>query len=309
MLIVDTAVASLRHAVFGPQLPPEAPLSRLLAAQARAPRCTLGNAGNDAWLAIGAMIALIDRGATPLHSGTIGGAAQAPIPHPSTSTGSPGSRPQSTSIHPARPRFNSMVFPSSGSPLPFPSTPPMDMFPLPSPGSNPNARPISAVFGRTRTESAGAQANPRNSLSFNGLSLNAGPPLSVPVPTYAPSSNPRARPISMAFNSSLSGSPRNSLNLAPSPGEFGDVKGSSGTMSRSWNGGSTLGNGQPQTPLGPSGGYFDAKPGRRSKLVVSPSLKRAGGGGNESTESESDEPRDSTEEPRGSEPRGRPKFL
>ncbi|CUA75391.1 hypothetical protein RSOLAG22IIIB_11717 [Rhizoctonia solani] len=50
MLIVDTAVASLRHAVFGPQLPPAAPLARLLAAQARAPRCTLGNAGNDAGL-------------------------------------------------------------------------------------------------------------------------------------------------------------------------------------------------------------------------------------------------------------------
>ncbi|KAG9082187.1 hypothetical protein FRC07_014284, partial [Ceratobasidium sp. 392] len=132
MLIVDTAVASLRHAVFGPQLPREAPLARLLAAQARAPRCTLGNAGNDAWLALGAMIALIDRNAAPLNSATIGGANQSPIPRPPTlsSDNSGNPSPQIGGNLPTppftRPRFNSTAFPSSNSLLPFPSNPSSD---------------------------------------------------------------------------------------------------------------------------------------------------------------------------------------
>ncbi|KAG9074742.1 hypothetical protein FS749_013666, partial [Ceratobasidium sp. UAMH 11750] len=292
MLIVDTAVASLRHAVFGPQLPREAPLARLLAAQARAPRCTLGNAGNDAWLALGAMIALIDRNATPLNTATIGGAAQSPIPRPPLSSENSGTPPQIGNPPPTRPRFNSTAFPSPT--LPFPSNHSADLLPLPSPNANPNARPISAVFARPRTGSAGAMANSRNSLSLNGLSLNhTGRPLSIP--------DPNVRPISMVLNQSMGASPRSSMNLA---GEFGET---AGPMSRSWNGRSALATGRPATPLG----LFDARPGpgagRRSKLVVSPSAKR---GGEESTESESeDEPRDSGEEPRFSMDKGRGRFL
>ncbi|KAG9084058.1 hypothetical protein FRC06_004252 [Ceratobasidium sp. 370] len=285
-----TTLASLRHAVFGPQLPREAPLARLLAAQARAPRCTLGNAGNDAWLALGAMIALIDRNATPLNSATIGGAAQSPIPRPPLSSQNSGNPPQIGNPPPVRPRFNSTVFPSST--LPFPSNPSTDMLPLPSPNANPNARPISAVFARPRTGSAGAVANSRHTLSLNGLSPNyTGRPLSVPDP------NPNVRPISIVMNQPMGGSPRNSVNLA---GEFGE-----GTMSRSWNGRSTLASGRPATPLG----LFDAKPGarRQPKLVVSPSVRPDG---DESTESESeDEPRDSGEEPRRSMDKGRGRFL
>ncbi|KAG8716000.1 hypothetical protein FRC09_016118 [Ceratobasidium sp. 395] len=314
MLIVDTAVASLRHAVFGPQLPREAPLARLLAAQARAPRCTLGNAGNDAWLALGAMIALIDRNATPLNGATIGGTTQSPIPRPrplsSDNSGSGNPTPQIGSLPTppiTRPRFNSTAFPSPSSLLPFPSNPSTDMLPLPlsSPNANPNARPISAIFARPRTGSAGAMAmgsSPRNSLSLNGLSLNSATrPLSVPDPLSNPimSANPNARPISMVVNSSMggSGSPRSSMNLTPN--EFG--VGGMG-VSRSWNGRSTLSSGRPATPLGlmgsGGGGYFDTKPigigagtgagVRKSKLVVSPSAKPGRGDG-ESTESESED--------------------
>ncbi|QRV80025.1 hypothetical protein RhiJN_08040 [Ceratobasidium sp. AG-Ba] len=313
MLIVDTAVASLRHAVFGPQLPREAPLARLLAAQARAPRCTLGNAGNDAWLALGAMIALIDKNATPLNSATIGGANQSPIPRPPPLTSeSSGNIPQ---IHA---RYSSAAFPS-GSPLPFPSNPSTDMLPLPSPNANPNARPISAVFARPRTGSAGpvGMGSPRNSLSLNGMG--------AALPT--PNSNLNTRPISMVMNRSMSGSPRNSLSLQPgSPGlgEFGDFRASSGgAISKSWNGRSALANGRPATPLGlggpsgffdsksPSSGGFDTKPGagRKSKLVISPSVKPEGG--DESTESESEddyEPRESGEMGQPLD-RGRTRFL
>ncbi|KAF8595836.1 hypothetical protein BDV93DRAFT_85911 [Ceratobasidium sp. AG-I] len=287
MLIVDTAVASLRHAVFGPQLPPAAPLARLLAAQARAPRCTLGNAGNDAWLALGAMIALIDRTATPLNGATIGGAAQAPIPHPPsmTSSASTGNLPQLAPNDFTRPRYNSSVGLASGSRLSFPTTPPGDGFP----NANPNARPISAVFARPRTGSSGAQASPRNSLNMNGLSINPGSPsLALNFESYT-SPNPNARPISAVLGRPMSGSPRNSMNLsAASPDEFGGGGNSQmGAVSRSWNGRSTLASGRPQTPLGLGGGYFDAKPGRSSKLVVSPGVKKAKGE-EESTESESD---------------------
>ncbi|KAG8734760.1 hypothetical protein FRC10_011457, partial [Ceratobasidium sp. 414] len=297
MLVVDTAVASLRHAVFGPQLPREAPLARLLAAQARAPRCTLGNAGNDAWLALGAMIALIDRNATPLNSATVGGAAQSPIPRPPLSSENSGNTPQIGNPPATRPRFNSTAFPSSTSPLPFPSNPSTDMLPLPSPNANPNARPISAVFARPRTGSAGAMTNSRNSLSLNGLSLNhTGRPLSVPDPLSHP--NPNIRPISIAVNQPMGGSPRSSMNPTNELSE-------ASTMSRSWNGRSALASGRPATPLG----LFDSKPGvgRGSKLVVSPSAKPAG---DESTESESEEePRDSGEGPRLSMDKGRGRFL
>lgn len=298
MLIVDTAVASLRHAVFGPQLPPAAPLARLLAAQARAPRCTLGNAGNDAWLALGAMIALIDRTATPLNSATIGGALQAPIPHPPpmASSASTGNLPQLAPNYPARPRYNSTMGLASGAGLPFPTTPPADGFPLPSPNANPNARPISTVFARPRTGSAGAQASPRNTLSLNGLSLNTSvPSLGLNFDSQL-NSNPNARPISAVIGRSMNGSPRSSVNLSPvEPGGTGKDQ---IAVSRSWNGRSTLGSGRPQTPLGLSGGYFEAKPGRSSRLVVSPGVKKANGG-NDSTESESegDYGKESDEEP------------
>lgn len=321
MLIVDTAVASLRHAIFGPQLPREAPLARLLAAQARAPLCTLGNAGNDAWLALGAMIALIDKNATPLNTATIGGANQSPIPRPPPlSSESLGNVPQ------VRQRINSTAFPS-GSPLPSPSNPSTDMLPLPSPGANPNARPISAVFARPRTGSAGAIAmgSPRNSLSLNGMSA------ALPVPMSSANVNPNARPISMVVNRSMSGSPRSSVNLQPSSpglGEFGDARASSSTaVSRSWNDRSTLANGRPATPLGLGGlsGHLDSwrlsgtgngsgnelRPavGRKSKLVISPSVKPDGGDDSTESESEDDyEPRDSGET-RQSLDQGKARFL
>lgn len=289
MLIVDTAVASLRHAMFGPQLPPGAPLARLLAAQARAPRCTLGNAGNDAWLALGAMIALVDRNSIPLNTATVGGAMPSPIPHPIKST-SPSNPPQLGVAPGPRPRYNSQVRPNSTSPLPFPMTPSTDGFPFPSPGVNPNARPISAVFARPRTGSAGALASPRNSLSLNGLSINPGQ--SLPSLDFGPgsSSNPIARPISAVFPSSMSRSPRNSMNLAGSGAdEFGGMGGAA-PLSRSWNGRSVLGSGRPQTPLG----LFDTKPGKGSKLVVSPSARPSG---DDTSEDESEVTHESEEEP------------
>lgn len=77
------------------------------------------------------------------------------------------------------------------------------------------------------------------------------------------------------------------MNLStPSTDEFGGMgKNQMGAVSRSWNGRSALASGRPQTPLG--GGYFDAKPGRSSRLVVSPGVKKAKDA-EESTESESD---------------------
>jgi hypothetical protein len=304
MLIVDTAVASLRHAVFGPQLPPAAPLARLLAAQARAPRCTLGNAGNDAWLTLGAMIAMVDRTSTPLNTATVGGAVPSPIPHP-IKTASPSNPPQAINTPNIRPRYNS-VHPSL-SPLPFPTTSSADSFPFPSPGTNPNARPISAVFARPRTGSAGAQASPRNSLSLNGLSINPGPSLNFD-PVTGPALNRTARPISAVMGSSTSRSSRNSVNLTPSsPDDFGAMGGGgSAPLSRSWNGRSILASGRPQTPLGLSGGYFDTKPGRGSKLVISPSIKP--GGGDDSTEDESEDTRESEGEP-NSQVKGRPSVA
>ncbi|CAE6461274.1 unnamed protein product [Rhizoctonia solani] len=284
MLIVDTAVASLRHAVFGPQLPPAAPLARLLAAQARAPRCTLGNAGNDAWLALGAMIAMVDRNSIPLNTATVGGALPSPIPYPPKAA-SPSGIPPPINVPSVRPRYNSQARPSpnSPSPLPLPGTPPVDGFPFPSNGANPNARPISAVFARPRTGSAGAEAMSR--LSLNGLSLNTGPALSFD-PGVGSTFNRNARPTSAVFGTSTGQGQRNSLNLgATNVDEFGGTGGQA-PISRSWNGKSVLGSGRPQTPLGLGGGPLEIKPGRSSKLVVSPSVKPDGGG--DSTEDESE---------------------
>ncbi|CAE7052097.1 unnamed protein product [Rhizoctonia solani] len=272
MLIVDTAVASLRHAVFGPQLPPAAPLARLLAAQARAPRCTLGNAGNDAWLALGAMIAMVDRNSIPLNSATIGGPLPSPIPYPPKSASPSGLPPINIA---ARPRYNSQMRPSpnSPSPLPLPGTPPIDGFPFPTSSTNPNARPISAVFARPRTGSAGAEAMSR--LSLNGLNLGSGPSLG-----FDPGVGRTARPVSTAFGTTTGQNTRNSLNLGSiNVDEFGGTGGQA--ISRSWNGKSVLGSGRPQTPLG----LLDLKPGRSSKLVVGPSVRT---GGDDSTEDESE---------------------
>ncbi|KAJ1302476.1 hypothetical protein OPQ81_002794 [Rhizoctonia solani] len=283
MLIVDTAVASLRHAVFGPQLPPAAPLARLLAAQARAPRCTLGNAGNDAWLALGAMIAMVDRNSIPLNTATIGGALPSPIPYPPKAA-SPSGLPSPINVN-VRPRYNSQARPSpnSPSPLPLPVTPPVDGFPFPSSGTNPNARPISAVFARPRTGSAGAEAISR--LSLNGLSINSGPSLNLD-PGLGTTSVRNTRPVSAAFGSSTIQDSRNSLNLgSTNVDEFGGMSGQA-PMSRSWNGKSVLGSGRPQTPLGLSGVPLDLKPGRSSKLVVSPSAKPSGGDDSSEDESE-----------------------
>lgn len=73
-----------------------------------------------------------------------------------------------------------------------------------------------------------------------------------------------------------------------SPVEFGGAGTNQvGGVSRSWNGHSTLGSGRPQTPLGLGGGYFEAKPGKSSKLIVSPGVKKVNGG-DDSTESESE---------------------
>lgn len=280
MLIVDTAVASLRHGIFGPQLPPAAPLARLLAAQARAPRCTLGNAGNDAWLTLGAMIAMVDRTSTPLNSATIGGAIPSPIPYP-TKSASPGLAPQLTGVPGIRPRHNSHVPPAS---LPFPTTPSADGFPFPSPSPNPNARPISTVFARSRT---GSGEGPRTSLSLNGLSINTGPSLSTPDPMAGRA----ARPISATVGIPMH---RNSVNLSTSNvDEFGASN--DAPLSRSWNGRSVLGSGRPQTPLGLGGGLLDVKPSKSSKLVVSPSAKP--NGADDSSEDESEGTQESDEEP------------
>ncbi|CAE6454899.1 unnamed protein product [Rhizoctonia solani] len=294
MLIVDTAVASLRHAVLGPQLPPAAPLARLLAAQARAPRCTLGNAGNDAWLALGSMIAMVDRNSVPLNSATIGGALPSPLPFP-PKPASPNGLPPPINVPNARPRYNSPAHLSPNSPsLPIPGTPPVDGFPFPSPGANPNARPISAVFARPRTGSAGAEAISR--LSLNALSLNSGPLLGFD-PGMGSTSNRNARPVSVAFGSSSGQSPRNSLNMGlTSPDEFGGTSGQA-PISRSWNGRSVLGNGQPQSPIGSGGGFLDLKPGKGSKLVVSPRPNPGAGG--DSTEDESEAANESEDDEPG----------
>ncbi|CUA78383.1 hypothetical protein RSOLAG22IIIB_07043 [Rhizoctonia solani] len=282
MLIVDTAVASLRHAVFGPQLPPAAPLARFLAAQARAPRCTLGNAGNDAWLALGVMTAMVDRTSIPLNTATIGNVLPSPIPYPPKSASPSGIPP----LAPVRPRYNSQMRPSpiSTSPLPLPGTPPIDGFPFPSSSSsaNPNARPISAVLARPRTGSAGAEAMSRLSLNVN---LGSGPSLG-----FDPGMGRTARPASAIFGTWTSPSPRNSLNLVD---EFGTTTGGGQPpISRSWNGKSVLGSGRPQTPLG----LLDLKPGKSSKLVVGPSVRPVGG--DESTEDESEANESEDEEPR-----------
>ncbi|CAE6486720.1 unnamed protein product [Rhizoctonia solani] len=284
MLIVDTAVASLRHGIFGPQLPPAAPLARLLAAQSRAPRCTLGNAGNDAWLALGAMIAMVDPNSIPLNTATIGGPLPSPLPYPPKAA-SPNGLPSPITVPSARPRYNSQAHlsPNSPSPLPIPGTPPVDGFPFPSHSANPNARPISAVFARPRTGSAGAEAISR--LSLNGLSLNSGPSLGFDTGVGS-TSNRNSRPISGTFGHSSGQSPRNSLNLGvTSPDEFGGVGGQA-QISRSWNGRSVLGNGRPQTPLGLGGGLLDLKPGKSTKVVVSPSARPGAGGDSSEDESE-----------------------
>ncbi|CAE6396945.1 hypothetical protein ACGC1H_007371 [Rhizoctonia solani] len=300
MLIVDTAVASLRHAVFGPQLPPAAPLARLLAAQTRAPRCTLGNAGNDAWLALGAMIAMVDRNSIPLNTATVGGPLPSPIPYPPKAASPSGLPP--INISGVRPRYNSQMRPSpnSPSPLPLPGTPPAEGFPFPSSGTNPNARPISAVFARPRTGSAGAEAMSR--LSLNGLNLGSGPSLGFD-PGMGIASNRSARPASTAFGTTTGQNARNSLNLGPTNvDEFGGTGGQI-PISRSWNGKSVLGSGRPQTPLGLGGGLLDIKPGRSSKLVVSPSVKPSG---EDSTEDESEAANESEDDQHRPSSKGRP---
>ncbi|KAH7338633.1 hypothetical protein B0J17DRAFT_657913 [Rhizoctonia solani] len=267
MLIVDTAVASLRHAVTS-----------------TSSRCTLGNAGNDAWLTLGAMIAMVDRNSIPLNTATVGGALPSPIPYPPKAA-SPGGLPPPIIVPSVRSRYNSQARPSpnSPSPLPLPGTPPVDGFPFPSHGANPNARPISAVFARPRTGSAGAEAMSR--LSLNGLSLNTGPSLSFDHGVGS-TFNRNARPASAVVGTSTGQGNRNSLNLGPtSVDEFGGTGGQA-PISRSWNGKSVLGSGRPQTPLGLGGGPLEIKPGRSSKLVVSPSAKPGGGG--DSTEDESE---------------------
>jgi hypothetical protein len=226
---------------------------------------------------------MVDRNSVPLNTATIGGALPSPLPFPPKAV-SPNGLPSPINVPNARPRYNSQARLSPNSPsLPMPGTPPVDGFPFPSPSANPHARPISAVLARPRTGSAGAEAMSR--LSLNGLSLNSGPLLGFDSGVGS-TSNKNARPVSLAFGTSSGQSPRNSLNPGvTSPDEFGGMGGQT-PISRSWNGRSVLGSGRPQTPLGLGGGGLELKPGKSSKLVVSPSARPGASG--DSTEDESE---------------------
>ncbi|KAF8750499.1 hypothetical protein RHS01_09278 [Rhizoctonia solani] len=153
MLIVDTAVASLRHGIFGPHITTSCSSRPSVSCSVAGSALHLGNAGNDAWLALGAMIAMVDPNSIPLNTATIGGPLPSPLPYPPKAA-SPNGLPSPITVPSARPRYNSQAHlsPNSPSPLPIPGTPPVDGFPVSIPQCQPERTSNLAVFARPRTE-------------------------------------------------------------------------------------------------------------------------------------------------------------